>query len=203
MLKTVTLQILEKEVFLAGFLSPGCPDFLLLCHSIYRHGWAGAVGGFGDRDSPWLPGECLGPCVYRDRLCFSRAGCLLPLGTGDLFELLCVSFLWPDLIQIGSVFARVTFHLSITAGTCVNHWHSCSFCYLMQLGLKLGWCPRGNSLEIHISEHTRNILTCRRCGVTGIATWSKLTSFHMKEFDMKYWNETSLLTWLFPSFTND
>lgn len=112
------------------------------------------------------------------------------IALGELKKVsICVNFLWPSLIQIGSVFARMTFHLSIVAGRCVNHWHSCSLCYLMHLVLKLGWCARGNFLEIPISECPRNVFW--HAGVT--AAWWCHWYCHVKQTHLlpheRIWHE--------------
>lgn len=149
-----------------------------------RHGWAEAVGGFVDRDSSWLHGECRGPCVYRDILTASPEQGAYCLWEWRSFWAPLCQFLGSILIQVGSVFSRMTSHLSI-----VNHWHSCFFCRLMQLVLKLGWCTHGNFLEIAISERTRNMLW--HAGPT--AAWWCHWDCHVKQIHLlpheRIWHE--------------
>lgn len=61
MLKTYLTDFGEGSLCDRFLVSPGCLDFLFLCH-------VAGVGGFADRDSSWLHGEYLEPCVRRDRL---------------------------------------------------------------------------------------------------------------------------------------
>lgn len=162
-----------------------------------RRGWAGAVGGYVDRDSSWLHGECLGPCVYRERLTASPEQGAYCLWEMETFLSSPMSIFW------GLIWSKLVLYLpewpfifpswrgdmwitdipvsSATWCSLYSNWgdvHVVIFWKLLFLSA-LGTCYDVQDLLQH-------------GGVTDTATWSKPTSFHVKEFDMKYWNKTAL-----------
>lgn len=139
-------------------MSPGCPAFLLLCHvadmaeqELWVALWMGTALG------------CMGTAL--DLVCTETYSLLLQnrmlIAFGKWRPLsapLCQFF-------CGLIWSKLAVYLpeclsSFHHGSCVNHGHSCSFCYLIQPVLKLGWCTRGNFSEIPISECIRNIFWC-------------------------------------------